>query len=158
MDCFGTYLTHVETCNVTVHTGSIDIEGTHSKQCQQQKRRTPQCCDHEVLSSMAMEVWKCLMPWLVQDHSKHVPKLDLTKARRKCSRYHSETKNTSKNEPHFEGPKNMNMLRFPANNNVLVPFFSAHWNCGEFREFLKLQCYKTMRICTFFCCQQMFFL
>ena len=57
-----------------------NAEGTHSKQCQQQKRRTPQCCDHEVLSSMAMEVWKCLMPWLVQDHSKKVPKLDLTKS------------------------------------------------------------------------------
>ena len=37
-------------------------------------------------------------------------------------------------------------------------FFSAHWNCAEFREFLKLQCYKNMRICTFFCCsQEMFF-
>ena len=37
----------------------------------------------QVFSSMAMAVWKCLMPWLVQDHSKNVPKLDLTKWRRK---------------------------------------------------------------------------
>ena len=66
MDCFGTYLTHVQTCNVTrvqsatewtasVHTME-NAEGTHSKQYQQQMRRTPQFCDHEVLSSMAMEV------------------------------------------------------------------------------------------------------
>ena len=78
------------------------------------------------------------------------------KVRRKWSRYHSDTKNGSKNEPHFEGPKNMDMLRFPAKNNVLVPLFSAHWNCAEFREFLKLQCYKNMRICTFFCCSHVF--
>ena len=43
--------------------------------------------------------------------------------RRKCSRYHSETKNASKNEPHFQGPKNVDMLQFHANNNVLVTFF-----------------------------------
>ena len=36
-------------------------------------------------------------------------------------------------------------------------FLSAHWNCAEFREFLKLQRYKTMRSCTFFCCSQQIF-
>ena len=33
-------------------------------------------------------------------------------------------------------------------------FFSAHCNCADLREFLKLQCYKTMGISTFFCCSQ----
>ena len=74
--------------------------------------------------------------------------------RRKCSRYHSETKNGSKNEPHFQGPKNMDMLQFHANNNVSVTFFSAHCNCADFREILKLQCYKNMKISTFLCCSQ----
>ena len=74
--------------------------------------------------------------------------------RRKCSRYHSETKNGSKNEPHFQGPKNMDMLQFHANNNVSVTFFSAHCNCADFREILKLQCYKNMKIFTFLCCSQ----
>ena len=34
-----------------------------------------------------------------------------------------ETKNASKNEPHFQGPKNMDMLHFRANNSVLLTFF-----------------------------------
>ena len=59
--------------------------------------------------------------------------------RRKCSRYYSETKKASKNEPHFQGPKNMDMLQFHANDHVLVTFFfSAHCNCADFREFFQI--------------------
>ena len=64
-------------------------------------------------------------------------RLDKTRDR-KCSRYFSETKNASKNEPHFQGPKNMDMLQFYANNHVLVTFFSAHCNCADFREFFQI--------------------
>ena len=74
---------------------------------------------------------------------------------KKCDENVADTtakrKTPQKTNPILRAKKNMDMLRFCANNNVLVPFFSAHWNCAEFREFLKLQCYKTMRICTFFC-------
>ena len=125
MDCFGTYFTHVQTCDAT------------RVQCATEWTR--QFCDHEVLSSMAMEVWKCLVPWLVQDHSKNVPNQTWQKVRRKCSRYYSETKNASKNEPHFQGPKNMDMLQFHANNHVLVTFFfPAHCNCADFRDFFQI--------------------
>ena len=77
---------------------------------------------------------------------------------KKCDENAADTtakkKNASKNEPHFQDQKNMDMLQFYANNNVLVTFFSAHCNCADFREFLTLKCYKTMRISTFFCCSQ----
>ena len=43
----------------------------------------------------------------------------------------------------------MDMLRFPANNNVLVPYFSAHWNCAEFErisEIAMLQKHENLHV------------
>ena len=93
-----------------------------------------------------MAVWKFLMRWLVQGHSKNVPKVDLTKRRRRCSRYHSETKNASKNKPRFQGPKDMDMLQFHASDDVLVTFFSAHCKYSDFRQILTFQCFKNIWI------------
>ena len=110
MDCFGTYFTHVQTCDeIRVH--STCSEARLDKKCDENaadttaKRKTPQKTNPVF---RAQKIWTCF--------------------------------------------NSMQITMFQWR------FFSAHCNCADFKEFLKLQCYKTMRISAFFCCsQQMFF-
>ena len=97
---FGTYFTHVQTCDVTCVQSATEW--------------TPQCCDHEVLSSMTMEVWKCLVPWLVQDHSKNVPKLDLTKSATKMQPILQRNEKRLKKRTPFSGPKKYGHVTIPC--------------------------------------------
>ena len=108
MDCFGTYFTHVQTCDVT---------RVHST---------------------------CFRSWTWQ---KSATKMLLIPQR---------NEKRLKNEPHFQGPKNMDMLEFHANNNVLVTFFSAHCNCADFRKFLKCNVSKPWEFPHFLWCSQQF--
>ena len=100
MDCSGTYFTHVQTCDVT--------------RVQSATEWAPHCCDHEVLSSMAMEVWKCLVPWLVQDHNKNVPKLDLTKSATKMQPIPQRNEKRLKKRTPFSGPKKYGHVTIPC--------------------------------------------
>lgn len=99
-----------------------------------------------------MAVWKhasWLMPWLVQGHSKNAPKLDLTKRRRTCSRYRSETNNASKNEPRFQmlsRPKTYGHATIPCKQQRFSAVFSAHCKYSDFRQILTFQCFKNIWI------------
>ena len=123
MDCFGTCFTHVQTCDVTrVQSATAWTASVHTLHmskpdvtCVQSATEwTPQCCDHEVLSSMTMEVWKCLVPWLVQDHSKNVPKLDLTKSATKMQPILQRNEKRLKKRTPFSGPKKYGHVTIPC--------------------------------------------
>ena len=148
MDCLGTYFTHVQTCDVNSCSKcyGMDCLGTyftHVQTCdvtrvQSATEWAPHCCDHEVLSSMAMEVWKCLVPWLVQDHNKNVPKLDLTKSATNAADTTAKRKTPQKTNPIFRAQKIWTCYNSMQITMFYWRFFSAHCNCADFWEFFQI--------------------
>ena len=135
MDCSGTYFTHVQTCDVTrvqsatEWTASVHILHIVFQVLREWTASCTYCYGH---------VQTCFDEIRVHSTCSEA-RLD-KKCDENASRYHSETKNVSKNEPHFQGPKNLDMFQVHANNNVSVTFFflpiviaqilKKFWNCN----------------------------